>query len=416
MEKRNLGRVLRRPALFVMTLLAIELLDEFVFGARETAWPLIRSDLQLTYEQIGVLLTVPALIASLIEPALGILADVGKRRVLILGGGGLFILALALTAVSRDSFMLLLGFILLYPSSGAFVALSQSTLMDIDPERHEQNMARWTLAGSVGVLLGSLLMGALAAVGGSWRLSFAFLSLFALGILLLARRFSFSNQTHESESVTNFIEGLRGALQALRRRDVLRWLILLEFSNLLLDVLYGYLALYFVDVVHVGDAEAGLAVATWTGVGLLGDFVLIPLLEKVQGLSYIRISAVLELVLFPLFLIIPGFVPKLIILGLIGFLTAGWYTVLNAQLYSAMPGQSGTVLAIVNVSGLLASFIPFSIGVVADRLGLHIAMWLLILGPVVLTGGLMRWRRIGPISTVSDQLSAANSKEVGQMQ
>ena len=48
----------------LLTFLAIELLDELVFGAREAAWPLIRTDLDLTYLQIGVLLSVPAAVAA----------------------------------------------------------------------------------------------------------------------------------------------------------------------------------------------------------------------------------------------------------------------------------------------------------------------------------------------------------------
>src|ERR1700687_4099928 len=89
-------RLLRGAALFVFTLLAIEFLDELGFGAREAAWPLIRSDLGLSYAQIGLLLGVPNLIAAIIEPVLGILGDVWKRWLLIVGGGVLFTLALVL--------------------------------------------------------------------------------------------------------------------------------------------------------------------------------------------------------------------------------------------------------------------------------------------------------------------------------
>lgn len=45
-----------------------------------------------------------------------------------------------------------------YPASGAFVNLSQAILMDIEPGRHAQNMACWTFAGLVGIVLGPLLM------------------------------------------------------------------------------------------------------------------------------------------------------------------------------------------------------------------------------------------------------------------
>jgi FSR family fosmidomycin resistance protein-like MFS transporter len=104
---------MRKLFAFVLTLLAIEFLDEFVFGAREAAWPLIRNDLGLTYTQIGLLLGIPNVIANLIEPWLGILGDVWRRRVLVLGGGIVFTLALGLTAASYSFFLLLVSFILL---------------------------------------------------------------------------------------------------------------------------------------------------------------------------------------------------------------------------------------------------------------------------------------------------------------
>ena len=88
--------------MFTLTLLAIEFLDEFVFGAREAAWPLIRTDLGLSYAQVGLLLTLPSLVSSIVEPFLGILGDVWKRRILILGGGAVCSLALLLTALSQD--------------------------------------------------------------------------------------------------------------------------------------------------------------------------------------------------------------------------------------------------------------------------------------------------------------------------
>jgi hypothetical protein len=42
---------------------------------------------------VGLLLTIPNTISSLIEPILGILGDLGQRRQLILGGGVAFAIA-----------------------------------------------------------------------------------------------------------------------------------------------------------------------------------------------------------------------------------------------------------------------------------------------------------------------------------
>jgi MFS transporter, FSR family, fosmidomycin resistance protein len=377
-------------AAFVLTLLAIEWLDEVVYSLREASWPLIRQDLGLSYVQIGLILSLPIIIANLIEPAIGILGDVWKRRVLILAGGVSFTIALLVAGTSHSFIVFLLAEILSAPSSGAFVSLSQASLMDYQPERHEQNMARWTLVGSIGVVTGPLLLGVTLALGGTWRTAFLSLALVMLTLVLLARRLPLKNGHEAAEETVGFRQGIKNALAALKRRDVLRWLILLEFSNLMLDILLGYLALYFVDVVHVSETEAGIAVAVWTGIGLLGDALLIPLLERVRGLSYLWVSAALELALFPAFLLAQPIWLKLVFLGLLGFFNSGWYSILQGQLYSAMPGQSGTVMAVSNVTGLLNSLFPFVIGLLADRFGLSAAMWFMLLGPIALLVGLPR--------------------------
>src|SRR5512137_1866622 len=163
--------------------LLIEFLDELVFGVNEAAWPLIRTDLKMSYVQIGLLLSVPGIVSACIEPFLGILGDVCKRRMLILGGGIFFTLACLLTGLSPGFAILMAALCLFYPSSGAFVSLSQAALMDTDPARHEHNMARWTFAGSLGVVMGPLLLSGMAFIGFSWR--GVFIVLAGISVLIL---------------------------------------------------------------------------------------------------------------------------------------------------------------------------------------------------------------------------------------
>jgi hypothetical protein len=59
------ARVTHHVKRFVFIFLVIEFLDEFVFGARESAWPLIRADPGLTYAQVGLLLGPVALLIGL---------------------------------------------------------------------------------------------------------------------------------------------------------------------------------------------------------------------------------------------------------------------------------------------------------------------------------------------------------------
>ena len=369
--------------------LLIELLDELVFGVNAAATPLFRDDLTLTYAQIGLLLSLPGLIANFIEPFMFILGDVWKRRLILLTGGILFALSLAITSVSYSFIVLLFSFILFYPASGMFVSLSQANLMDLNPSRHEQNMARWTFAGSLGVVLGPLLLSAILVLGFGWRPAFVILAALSVLILLLAWKQIPTNVHAVSlPKWSHILNGLRDTFSALRNRSVLRWLVLLEFSDLMLDVLYGFLPLYFVDVVGFTPVEAAASVAVWTGVGLLGDFLLIPLLERIKGQDYLRWSVLIELILFPAFLLVSISWLKLVILGAMGFFNAGWYAILKANLFSAMPGRSGITQALDNVSGMFGKLLPFGIGLTAQAFGLGPAMWLLLAGPLALLVGL----------------------------
>jgi FSR family fosmidomycin resistance protein-like MFS transporter len=373
--------------------LLIEFVDELVFGVGEVALPLIRNDVNLTYTQIGLLLSLPGVIAAFIEPFIGILGDVWKRRLLIIIGGILFAASLAFTAISKNFSLLLFSFILFFPSSGAFVSLSQANLMDSDPTRHEQNMARWTFAGSLGVLSGPLLLGLFAYFGLGWRGTYAALASFSTLCLLAALRYlpSDSITALSFPSFRVVFNGFRAAFNSLKRVDVWRWLLLLEFSDLMGDVLFSYLALYFVDVGRATETQAGVAVTIWLALGLVTDLLFIPFIDRQQdSMRFLRTTALIELFAFAGFLLTPGFIPKLLVVIAVNLFNTGWYSILQGRLYSSLPGQSASIMALGSVTAPIAKLFPFLIGFVADQFGLQTAMWILVLGPLALLIGLPR--------------------------
>lgn len=67
-ERETTLMTLRALRVGVLTLLTIALLDELVFGAREAACPAIRTDLDLSYAQIGLLPSVPMCASAILEP------------------------------------------------------------------------------------------------------------------------------------------------------------------------------------------------------------------------------------------------------------------------------------------------------------------------------------------------------------
>jgi FSR family fosmidomycin resistance protein-like MFS transporter len=370
----------------VITFLAIELLDELVYGSREAAWPLIREDIGLSYAEVGLLLSAPAYAGIALEPVFGLLGDTRWRRAVVAGGGIAFALALTLAAASWGVVPLLVAFVVMFAASGAFVSLSQATLMDAEPERREENMVRWGVAGGIGAVAGPLALAAVVAFGLGWRELFAAFAALS-GFLVVAAMVRMPRLPHLTETRR---PAIRAAFGALRRGEVVRWLLLLEFADLLLDVMLGFVALYFVDEVGSRASIGGLAVATWTGAGLAGGLGMIVLLRRVSGLAYLRISAVAGLALYAAFLLVPGAGQKIALLGALGLTSAGWYSIPKARLYASMPGQSGATIALSSFAGLLGATAPLVVALTAERYGLDTAMWLLAAGPIAILVGTPR--------------------------
>ncbi len=386
-------QTLKRLTVFVFMMLVVEFLDEFAYSALEAARPLIRDAFDLTYVQVGLITTVPVLVAIVVEPLAGLFADSGRRRGLIVAGGVLFGLGLIVQGAASTFAIFILGATLQAPASGVFVNLSQASLMDDAPSRRENRMALWTFSGSLAVVIGPLTLSAMLALGSDWRVLFIGAGVVSIMVALWIARLPPNpalRSTMDDEPEPTLYESVRQSLALLRRGDVWRWLVLLEFSDLMLDVLFGLLALYMVDVVNVTQAQAGIAIAVWTGIGLIGDFLLIPLLERVRGLTYLRFSAAMELILYPTFLLIDGWALKLVLLGLIGLFNAGWYAILQGKLYDTLGEKSGAILIVGNAAGILGALTPLILGFIAQSAGLETAMWFLLAGPLALIIALPR--------------------------
>jgi len=381
-QSRLAARLLKTLIPLSLIFLLIEFFDELAYGAQGAALPLIRTELGLSYAQVGLLLGLPAVIGAVGEPVLLLLGDTRFRRRLILGGGLLMSLALALIAGSGSFALLLLALAVAYPSSGAFVSLSQATLMDLHPGRETKMMARWTLSGSLANVLGPLLAGAGFALGLGWRWIYVFLAIFGLTMVgaLLPR----SLPQQIAERPGSFGALLHNLKQTVRKPGMIRWMLLLQMSDLMLDVFVGYVALYFTDVVGAGPALASLALGILMVSGLAADAILIPLLERFPGRTIVRVSSTVAAILYIAWLAAPWPAAKYALLVLVGISRLGWYSVLKGEAYAAAPGHSGAVNALSSLARLLGGALSWLTGWMAASAGLSIAMAFLLVGPLAL--------------------------------
>jgi len=319
--------------------------------------------------------------------------------------------SLAAVAAARSATVLLVAFVAFFPASGAFVSLTQAALMDRAHGRQQQRMAAWNLAGSAGAVGGPLLLAGVLAVGGSWRSAYLLLAAAVGAALAVAALAAPSRQPVpldpepaagvESAGVESEGNGarrtsVREALSALRQRDVARWAVLLEISDLLLDVLTGYIGIYLVDVVGASPAEAAVGVAVRLGAGLAGDALFVVVSGRVSGLAALRVSAIAACALYPAFLLIGWLPAKLVILAVLSMATACWYPVVQAGLYTSLPGRSGIAVFLSSAAGLLGAAGPLAVGFIAQQAGLSWALGILAAAPAAVLAALpgAPWRRV----------------------
>jgi MFS transporter, FSR family, fosmidomycin resistance protein len=330
---------------------------------------------------------VPGFVAALVEPGVGLAGDTRHRRVVVAAGGAILAAALLATSLATGFLVLLVAAIAMYPSSGAFVNLSQANLMDLAPDRREGNMARWVLAGSFGAVIGPLALAGAVIAGLGWRPVFALL---AVATVYLVAAAWIVHPAGSEDRPTGTLP--RTALRSLRDREVLRWLLVLELQDLQGDILLGFLALYLVDVAGASRALAGIAVAIWTLGGLTGAIWLVRATRSFDGLRYLRGSTIAALLLFPAFLLVPAMPAKMLAAASLAAITAGWYPIAKARLFGTMPGASGTAIALCALASLIGTAVPLVVAVAATHLGLGRAMWLLMLGPLAVLALLPRRR------------------------
>jgi FSR family fosmidomycin resistance protein-like MFS transporter len=219
----------------------------------------------------------------------------------------------------------------LYPASGAFVSLSQATLMDVEPAGRDLAMNRWTIAGGIGVLAGPAVVAASIGAGLGWRIPFVAMALLSACLVAGLRRMPDGSVDRELRATA------AATLRLLVRGPIVRRLLLLELADLQLDVMHVLLAVYLVDVAGTGAGEAALALGAVAAASLLGNVVLPTALRRMPGATYLRASATAAFLVYPAVIVAPGAPAKVAAAAGLGVLTCGWYPLLTASSTTSFP-------------------------------------------------------------------------------
>jgi FSR family fosmidomycin resistance protein-like MFS transporter len=327
--------------------------------------PLLIPQLSLSLKTVGVLAMLYQLASSVAQLGFGTLADRWRPRVLLMGGPILSVLVLSALGTSTSTPML--GALLLLGGLGgaAFHPPAAALVHAVSGDRKGLAMSTHISGGSLGFALAPLVFApAVAELGQAWAWLVALPGLLALTYTLrLVRRVEIPRK-HEKEGWTH-LRPYAKPLTLLYLIVVLRTLTANSLS-VFLPVLLTQQGM------SVGEASA--AVSTYLFISTVGGFLGGPLSDR-YGARFVIILSLVSSVPFLL----------------AGQLTTGWtLTALVAVggflLQSTLPvnvtfGQQIAPVSAATVSSLMMGFawgvgslLAPVVGVLGDSLGLHVAL------------------------------------------
>ncbi|MBO0777713.1 MAG: MFS transporter [Ktedonobacteraceae bacterium] len=397
--RQLLGTRLAAASYARATLLSYGLLDEIVAGLPIVGLPLIRDHLGLSYEQAGLLFTVGACSAMLLEPVINLLSDRGSKRLWILGGLLLLVLSFVLAGYASNYVMLLIAFALYHPAGSAAVGLAQAMLIDHDPAASTRTMTRWTLLSSVGDFLAPLAVAFIAGLqlgwpGLCWLAAAIWGGLFVVTAL---QRFPGSSVIASDQAGDNHESTRKVIVQALRNPVLLRWAVLALIPTMVDEVFLGFASLYLRDILHASQAAIGIILT----IGLLGGLLGLTLLDRWPWLRraasetphrLLAGMAMLVLAAMVLFLSVRNVWLAGLALFVVSLGAAGWYPVAKARAYAQMPGRSGLVRTIVGLGAPFEMVLPGIVGVLAGQSGLLAGLALLGSAPLLILLALIGYK------------------------
>ena len=382
------------------TLLSTALLDELTFGFLVVGLPLARDRFGMSYEQVGLLFTVGATAALIIEPGVNLASDHVSKRVPVLGGMLCLVGAFTLAGLTQSYPLLLLAVALADPAIGAAVGLSQAALVEQRPALATRTLTRWTLLSSVGDLLSPLVVAATATAGGGWMA----LSLIAATLWLLATLvtiplpFPPPAVAPEEPAAPAAAEGdtpaqpfwtsVRQAIvSALRDHILLRWIGILLMATMVDEVFLGFVGLLLHDQLHASVGATSLLLALGMVGGMAGLFALERILarrpdQQRTGVRLLPLLALLALAGIVALLLAQTLWLAGVALFAIGLGATSWYPVARAATYDRLPGRAGMARAITGLIMPLELALPAIVGVLAERFSLVVALGFLGLAPI----------------------------------
>ncbi|WP_257558243.1 MFS transporter [Sphingobium sp. CFD-2] len=350
---------------------ACHLINDMLQSLLPAIYPHLKSELGLSFSQIGIVTLVYQMTASILQPLIGLYAD-RRPTPLALPAGTLFSLAGLLVLSTAHSYGLLLaGASLLGMGSSVFHPESSRVARMAAGRRHGLAQSMFQVGGNAGSALGPLAAAMVVMRWGQTSLAFfALLALLACAILWNVGQW----YRHHGIARLSGVRGARRAVPTLPRRKVLGGiavLLALIFSKYVyLASLTSYFTFYLIQRFGVSVEVAQMHLFVFLGAVAVGTIAGGPLGDRF-GRKYVIWFSILGALPFTLMLPHASLFWTGPLTVLIGLILASAFPAIVVFAQDLVPGKIGMI------SGL---FFGFSFGMggvgaavlgeVADRSGI----------------------------------------------
>lgn len=357
--------------------------------------PMIRSDLGLSYTEVGLVTSSFAIMSGISQLPAGYLVDrIGTRVMVALGVSGVGIAGL-LIGFSQSYVFLIACLVLAALMGGGYHPAAATTISTIVPaQQRGRALGLHTIGGSSSFWMMPLIATPIAVAWG-WRGAYLTLSIptIILGILLFVLIGRQTNKQNASPKISSSVPAQ--APSKIIWRSVLPFLLLTVTTATMLQSVNAYLSLYAVDTLGVSKSSAALLMAVMPLGGLLAAPVGGYLSDRFGGVPVLIIISFLAIPLVHMLgaiASIPVFIAILACMGLISFIRM---PTSESYLLGNIPEKRrGTILGLyffagAEVSGLMTPVI----GNLIDHVGFQSSFTIVasIAGAIIVACSIVLW-------------------------
>ncbi len=317
------------------------LLNDMVQSLIPAIYPILKSSFHLDFGQVGLITLTYQLVASFLQPFVGLYTDRRPQPYSLPVGMGFTLIGLVLLSLAASFSMLLIGAAFVGMGSSVFHPESSRVARLASGGQHGLAQSVFQVGGNAGSALGPLLAAFIVLPRGQHSIAwFSFAAL--LGIAVLTNVGVWYRKNGLSDESTKK-EGHRALLPPKKVAFAFVILVALIFSKYFyLASLSSYYTFYLIDKFHVSVRTAQLLLFVFLGAAAAGTIIGGPIGDRF-GRKLVIWCSILGVLPFTLLLPHANLLWTAVLTVVIGLILASAFSAILVYAQDLMPGKIGTV-------------------------------------------------------------------------